>query len=155
MQAKVQKWEVMLGGKLTASVTTMEEWLLAKEVDGKKLFTATDLLGAEKSSLTHPNWTAQQQEVWLSKVPMDMFDKQGNNIGSGVHDTEWWNVLNTASFDRKYDKVAAEEAQKKLIIKGRKEVMRIRKNVLMGNTEMIVTSRKVWAFFFNTSNRKN
>ena len=141
MQAKVQKWEVMLGGKLTASVTTMEEWLLAKEVDGKKLFTATDLLGAE-SSLTHPNWTAQQQEVWLSKVPMDMFDKQGNNIGSGVHDTEWWNVLNTASFDRKYDKVAAEEAQKKLIIKGRKEVMRIRKNVLMGNTEMIVTSRK-------------
>ena len=127
----VQVWEEDLQGHLSAKLSTMSQWMESKGIP-----------------MDESKWTEEQREMWISKVPMEMWFKAPGEenekvIGMGVHDTDWWNTRNTASFDRKsMSKGEAIAKQQALIKNGKAEALRIRKSVIEGNGEMIVTHRR-------------
>jgi len=118
----VSDWKSNELGVLIQTTMTMEEWMQQKNI-------------------------TQDSQEWLDKVPMDMI-VDGVNIGPGIHDVSWWNTRNVADFvdatinDEKISSEQAKQRQRKIISEGRELTRNIRKNVLNGNNEMVITDRE-------------
>ena len=118
----VSDWKYNESGVYVQSTMTMGEWMVKNNV------------------------TENSQE-WIDKVPMDMI-VDGYNVGAGVHDTSWWNTRNVADFidatigEEKISEEQAKQKQASVIVEGREMTRNIRRNVLNGNTEMVITDRE-------------
>lgn len=131
-EAEVQVWTKSGDGLLTPRVITMAQWMTENGY-----------------SENEAEWTPAQRDAWRDKVPMEMWYKTPGDevekvVGMGVHDVDWWNERNTASFTRdgKLSKGEAIAKQQKLIQQGKAEARRIRQAVIDGNGEMVVTKRR-------------
>lgn len=106
-----------------------------------------------QSNMTMGEWMEKNNveegsQEWIDKVPLDMII-DGVNVGSGVHDVNWWNKRNTADFvdatTMDGEKLSIEQAaqrQRNVILAGREMTRNIRRNVIAGNNEMVITDRE-------------
>lgn len=131
----ISDWKTNDYGVLVQDTMTMLEWMTKHKIE-------------------------ENSPEWIDKIPMDMII-DGTNIGSGVHDVSWWNSRNIADFiDATIDgeKVSQDQAKMKqnsVIAEGREMTRNIRRNVVLGNSEMIITDREEGHTLSNADNKLN